>query len=61
MTSSSASGAAGAITAPDATDQAPRPVRRALTTLGQLPPARTYLVGPYRVLVWHQNLLTQLD
>jgi len=24
------------------------------------PPARTYLVGPYRVLVWNKNLLTQL-
>jgi hypothetical protein len=24
------------------------------------PPAKTYLVGPYRVLVWNQNLLTQL-
>jgi hypothetical protein len=24
------------------------------------PPARAYLVGPYRILVWHKNLLTQL-
>jgi hypothetical protein len=40
MTSPSPSRAAGAITAPGATGQAPRPVRRALTTLGQLPPRR---------------------
>jgi hypothetical protein len=24
------------------------------------PPAREYLAGPYRILVWHKNLLTQL-
>jgi hypothetical protein len=24
------------------------------------PPAKTYVVGPYRVLVWNKNLLTQL-
>ena len=24
------------------------------------PPARTYLAGPYRILVWNKNLLTEL-
>ena len=24
------------------------------------PPAKVYLAGPYRILVWHKNLLTEL-